>query len=107
MTVSHVSDVTLLRRRYQLLPEGILPRVEEHLAECESCRARSEELGQAWRLFDSWSLPAVSDESLVKSLEEALRAPMRRPMAPPPRPRGEEVRTERPRTTEPRAPTPR
>lgn len=95
MTVSHVSDVTLLRRRYQLLPEGILPRVEEHLVECETCRGRNEELEKAWKIFDQWSAPAPSEGELGKALTAALERPLRRPMAPPPKPRGDEVRTEK------------
>jgi hypothetical protein len=110
--VSHVSDVTLLRRRYRLLPDGILPRVEEHLAECGACRTRSEKLEQSWKVFDDWSVPPLSETDQKQALAHALTTPMRRPIAPPPRPRGDEraanqaaekMRSEDTRSSEPSA----
>jgi hypothetical protein len=95
VTVSHVSDVTLLRRRYQLLPDGILPRVEEHLAECDICRNRSQRIEQSWEIFDAWAIPTLSEEQQKQTLEQATKRPMRRPMAPPPRPRGDERAADR------------
>jgi hypothetical protein len=108
VTVSHVSDVTLLRRRYQLLPDGILPRVEEHLAECDICRNRSEKLDLSWKIFDEWSVPALTEAQHKQALEQANKQPMRRPMAPPPRPRGDERAADRAaeRKDDPRSQTP-
>ena len=54
MTVSHLSDVTLLRRRYGILGKDVAPKVEEHLTSCDLCQSRQQALEDAWRAFAEW-----------------------------------------------------
>ena len=71
--MEHLTDIQMMEFLGGHLPSDQRPRAEEHLATCEVCRSRHEQLTEVWNVLGEWEVSA-GEHDLREQVLAAARA---------------------------------
>ncbi len=77
--MEHVNDIELIELAAGRLDSTRCAAVQEHLAACRECRARSEEIAAAWRALAAWEAPSARGGFAADVMDAARRDRARAP----------------------------
>ena len=69
--MEHLTDIQMMEFLGGHLPSDQRPGAEEHLATCEACRSRHEQMIEVWNVLGEWEVPAGEHDVREKVLAAA------------------------------------